>query len=132
MSAQRWIKFFEDGLSTLMDLHPQVATPCQVSLGERLAEDLRELATSGKSGEGSEFWRATCAKLERLATESDPMFFMRWDPIRATMVHGAATGTFMDWWMLRRSEEWRNTWAPALSHKQYGHPPPFPPGSDAF
>jgi hypothetical protein len=124
VKARRLLKRFEDGLSTIMDLWSTSPTEEQVVLGQRLANELLAL---NETGEGSDFWRSICRDLSTLATENDPRFFMRWAPVRATMVHGARPETFTDFWMLRRSPEWRSTWRPALAHTQYGHPPPFPP-----
>jgi hypothetical protein len=127
MSTHRLIRFVEDGIATLMDLRPHTATSREAALARRLAAELRAIAEANDTGAGSDFWRATCRALVTMATESDPLFFMRWEPIRATMVHGASPSIIASWWNLRRSPDWRDTWAPALRHKQYGHPPPFPP-----
>src|ERR1700677_2696541 len=127
MNTHRLIRFVEDGIATLMDLRPHTATSREAALARRLAAELRAIAEADDTGTGSDFWRATCRALVTLATENDPLFFMRWEPIRATMVHGATPSIIASWWRLRRSPDWRATWAPALRHKQYGHPPPFPP-----
>jgi hypothetical protein len=132
MNVQRSIRFVENALATIMDLFPRAPTEQETALGRRLEAELRAIAASGEAasreaGAGSAFWRATCGALVTIAAENEPRFFMRWAPIRATMVHGATQSIVADWWRLRRSAEWRATWAPALRHRQYGHPPPFPP-----
>jgi len=127
MNIQRLIRFVEDGIATLMDFRSHTPTSRETALGQRLAADLRALAQSNQTGAASEFWQATCRALASLATENDPLFFMRWEPVRATMVHGATPSIIASWWSLRCSRDWRAVWAPALRHKQYGHPPPFPP-----
>jgi hypothetical protein len=127
MNARRVLKFLEDGIATVMDLRPSAPTAEQRALAQRLAAELRALNDARQTGEGSPFWRETCLALGRLAIEGDPMFFMRWPMIQATMVHGATPAIIADWWRLRRSSAWRDVWAPALRHRHYGHPPPFPP-----
>jgi hypothetical protein len=127
MSMHRLIRFVEDGIASLMDLRPHTPTSREAALARRLATDLRAIAEADETGTGSDFWRATCRALVTLATENDPLFFMRWEPIRATMVHGATPWIIASWWRLRHSADWRAKWAPALRHKQYGHAPPFPP-----
>lgn len=127
MDLRRAFRFAENGLATMMDLRAMPPTPPQARLAQRLADDLDALVRSGTTGDGSDFWRSICADLHRLAVSGDPMYFMRWPAIEATMVHGAAPVTLRMWWMLRRSAAWRTQWEPALRHPQYGHPPPFPP-----
>ncbi len=127
MNARRLLKFFEDGIATVLDMRQTAPTAEQRALAQRLAAELRALNDALQTGEGSPFWRETCLALGRLAAEGDPMFFMRWPMIQATMVHGATPAIIADWWRLRRSPAWRDVWAPALRHTQYGHPPPFPP-----
>jgi hypothetical protein len=127
MNTHRLIRFVEDGIATLTDLRARTPTSREAALARRLAAELRAIAEADDAGTGSDFWRATCRDLVTMATENDPLFFMRWEPIRATMVHGATPSIIGSWWRLRRSPDWRDTWAPALRHEQYGHPPPFPP-----
>jgi hypothetical protein len=127
MDLRRLLRITENGLATMSDLRARPSTAVQAALAARLAADLKALLPEQKTGEGSAFWRGVCEDLHRLATSDDPMSFMRWPPIGATMVHGAAPITFREWWMLRRSRSWRSLWGPALRHPQYGRPPPFLP-----
>lgn len=127
MNINRVIKRLEDLTATVLDLFPTSATPEQAEYGRRLAQNLQDLAAASAAGGGSPFWQDICGEFRRLANDQDPMFFMRWDPIRATMVHGATARTFAAWWHLRRDREWGAVWGPALRHRQFGHPPPFLP-----
>ena len=108
-----------------MDLWNRPPTREQEALARRLVADLT--AASAQADGASAFWRDICLDLRQRAGSEDPRYFMRWEPVRATMVHGAAPITFRMLRMLRRSEAWRRVWAPALRHKPHGHPPPFPP-----
>jgi len=127
MNPRTFLRFVENALATVMDRWERPPTAAQLALAERLKSDLAALLAAQQAGEGSAFWTGICADLHRLATEADPLFFMRWPSIGATMVHGATLGTYQTWWRLRRSADWRRVWRPALRHKQFGHPPPFPP-----
>lgn len=127
MNINRVIKRLEDITATVLDRFPTAPTPEQAEHGRQLAQSLQELAAASADGGGSPFWQEICGEFRRLASNQDPMFFMRWDPIRATMVHGATTRTFAAWWQLRRARDWDTLWGPALRHQQFGHPPPFLP-----
>jgi hypothetical protein len=127
MDLRRFLRFAEDGLATIMDLRARPSSPSQVALERRLAADLAALSRGHGEAGGSDFWQAICQDLHRLAAADDPMYFMRWPPVRETMVHGAAPVTFRMWWMLRWSPAWRSLWGPALRHPRYGNPPPFAP-----
>ena len=127
MHLQRFLRLAEDSLATLGDLRGRPSSPSQMDLARRLREELEGLLRAGRTGEGSAFWQTICAELRRLAVEGDPMYFMRWPPIGATMVHGASPVTLRMWRMLRRSPDWHSVWRPALRHPRFGHPPPFVP-----
>lgn len=127
MNVNRFVRRMEDVTATIQDMLPAAPTAEQYALGQRLRQELQELAQSASFGGGSAFWQEICAALAQCANERDPLFFMRWNPIRVTMVHGSMPGTFRDWWRLRRHPDWRTVWSKALSHPQLGHPPPFLP-----
>jgi hypothetical protein len=127
MNVGRLLHRAEDVLATVLDLFARPATPSQAALARQFCDDLDLLMRGQSNGEGSDFWQSVCRDLQRFAATDDPMQFMRWQPIRATMVHGASPVTFRMWWMLRRDAAWRSRWAPALRHPQYGGPPPFAP-----
>lgn len=127
MNPRRAFRFAENALATVMDWGARPSTPVQAALARRLTDDLDRLMQAGRTGQGSDFWQGICTELYRLAASADPMYFMRWPAIEATMVHGAAPVTLRMWRMLRRSPDWRTLWAPALRHPRYGHPPPFAP-----
>ncbi len=123
-----FLRFVEDGLATVLDhLRPSHADARQTVLAARLTEELDRLMERQQTGDGSDFWRGVCSELRALATAGDPLFFMRWPPIEATMVHRASLWTYKAWWLLRRSPAWQTAWRPALGHPQLGHPSPFPP-----
>lgn len=126
MNLRRFLRLTEDGLATIMDFTAKPASPSQSALAVRLSADLQTLVSAGKTGDGSPFWQGICQELCRLAVEDDPMRFMRWPAVGATMVHGAAPITFQEWWILRRTPDWHSVWKPALRHPQLGGPPPFP------
>ncbi len=127
MDTRQVLRTLENGVATVLDLVPATPTDREIVLGRQLAERLQALSREGAVGSGSPFWREICAAMAELAAKDDPRFFMRWEPIRATMVHGATTAIIGDWWMLRRSAAWQRVWRPALRHRQFGHPPPFLP-----
>ncbi|HVZ07964.1 hypothetical protein [Rhodopila sp.] len=125
MILQRFLRRTEDGLATLMDLRKVPATPEQTALADRLVDDLAK--AGAEDGDASPFWADICQDLSHRARTQDPRYFLRWPPIGATMVHGAAPVTFRMLSLLRRSDAWKTRWAPALRHRQHGHPPPFAP-----
>lgn len=121
------VRRLEDVTATILDWFPAAKTAEQAALGREFAHQLQVLAEAGHSGAGSVFWQEICGRLARCAAEDDPLFFMRWEPIRETMVHGSMPGTFPAWWHLRRHPDWAGVWSKALRHPQHGHPPPFLP-----
>lgn len=127
MNVNRFHRRLEDLIATALDLLPARKTQEEERLGQALIARWQALADDPPADDGSAFWRDTCRDLLRLARTEDPRFFMRWTPIRATMVHGATNAIYRDWWTLRRDPDWGVTWSRALAHRQVGHPPPFPP-----
>lgn len=126
-SLRDLFRFSENALATILDWFDRPPSPEQAALARRLTDDLNELRLAQRTGDGSSFWQGICGELHRLAAADDPRYFMRWPPIAATMVHGAALETIRTWWALRRTPDWRRVWRPALRHPQFGHPPPFAP-----
>lgn len=127
MHVQRLLRFAEDGLATIMDLRTMPTSMAQGALARQFTDELNALLDEDRTADGSASQRTVCAELHRFAGVGDPLFFMRWPPVAATMVHGAAPVTLRMWWMLRQSPAWRSVWQPALQHPQFGHPPPFLP-----
>lgn len=125
MTSRDFFRLAEDGLATVMDAFAQPPSLSQCVLAKQLTDSLNVLLKDEGKGEGSAFWQGICEELHRLAAAGDPMYFMRWPPIKATMVHGAVPATLRMWWMLRQSPGWRKVWKPALRHPQFGNPPPF-------
>lgn len=121
------LKNLEHGLAKVLDLGQAAPTPAQAALAKQFSDDLAALMRAPEPGKPSNFWQSICEDLHRRVSTGDPRFFMRWPPITATMVHGAGTGTYQQWWALRRQPDWRTVWAPALRHPRHGHPLPFPP-----
>jgi hypothetical protein len=127
MNTRRWLRITGNIIATIMDMRSDKPTAEQTALARRLTTELDALTNADKSVNQLDFWHTICRQLEKLAREDDPLFFMRWEPVTMGMVHGMTPSALADWWMLRRSKDWRQTWMPALRHKQYGHPPPFVP-----
>lgn len=127
MNIIKSVRRLEDIAATVMDWFPATPTEEQIAFGRRLTRDLQALVQQDSFGTGSPFWQDICVQLARFASEQDLRFFMRWEPIRVTMVHGSMPGTFPAWWRLRRHPAWRDVWSKALRHPQFGHPPPFLP-----
>jgi len=121
------LKRIEDVLATIQDLWRTNPTPREEALAADLSNRLNELVRMQVTVEGSELWRARCQSIAALAATDDPRFFMRWQPIRNTMVHGMGPSTLAEFRNLRRAADWQSVWKPALRHRQHGHPPPFPP-----
>jgi hypothetical protein len=117
----------ENLLATIMDFWSTHPTSQQQVLAANLSSRLNELSRLQVAGDASDFWRSRCEKLAAMAATEDPRFFMRWQPIQETMVHGMNARMLGDWRQLRRATDWRHLWKPALRHRQHGHPPPFPP-----
>jgi len=118
-------RLIENVVATLADMRRPPATAEQRALGERLATELRAISASGAVGTQTEFWRAKCAALCAAIETSDPIEFMRWPPVGATMVGRTTLKGVIPYWRLRRSGAWRRVWRKALRRPNFGHPPPF-------
>lgn len=119
------VRFAENAIMTLQDWRGRTASPEQRSLGDRLRAELKALAESPPAGPQLDFWRAACLDLSACADTQDPLAFMRWEPVAATMAFGTTKMGLDCYRLLRRSPRWPTVWSKALRHRQYGAPRPF-------
>lgn len=93
----------------------------------RLRADIAEIARSADSGiEADALWNAKRAELRRFAATGDPARFMRWPPVRTTMVKRRHGPVAVELRHLRRRPDWPTRWRPALREMTLGGPRPFP------
>ena len=124
------VRHIENVAATLCDLSPRTLSPEQIAAGERLRDALTQLTRD--AGQSSLFWRETCESLRDCATSGDPMFFMRWPPIKATMINGTTPFTAQAFRALRYDPGWSTIWKAAITHPLYGHGPIFIPYPRTF
>jgi hypothetical protein len=119
------VRRIENIAATVDDMLPRALSPDQAAAAERFREALARLARD--AGEGSPFWREACQTMRDCAVSGDPMFFMRWAPIRATMVNGTTPFTVRAFQALRGAPDWQSVWKAAITHLLYGRGPIFIP-----
>ena len=120
------IKTIENVIATVADWFVPPPSALEARAAATLRDELRQL--SGQTGIGaSPFWQQTCQALLRHAENGDPRFFMRWPPIKGTMVNGTSAFTATALSRLRQSADWQSKWKPAITHRLHGHGPPFLP-----
>ncbi len=118
------VRVAENGVATLREAFVRAPTPLEAQAAEALRQELRRL----NDVEGAlPFWRDTCEALARHAEEEDPRFFMRWPPIKSTMVNGTTAFSVDAYRRLRRTGDWKAVWKAGITHQPYGHGPPFLP-----
>jgi hypothetical protein len=119
------IRRIENVAATVGDMLPRAVSSDQAAAGERFREALARLARN--AAQGSPFWREACETFRDCAASGDPMFFMRWAPIKATMINGTTPFTVRVFQALRGDTDWQTVWKPAITHPLYGHGPIFIP-----
>lgn len=112
-------------IATWRDLFAPPATQEQRALADDLQRDLAALQTG--TGQQLPFWQSTWQAILQESRNGDPLYFMRWPPIAATMVNGTTAFSARALLRLRRSADWKTVWKPAITHKLYGYGPPFLP-----
>ena len=70
-------------------------------------------------------WARHRARLRHLAAHADPMEFLRWDVVRATMIAGDTPYIAAELSHLRRRSDWRARWRPAVRESPVGGARPF-------
>ena len=115
----------QDILATAGDWFARPATPAQTALAVRLREELRALSVDAR--EQLPFWQSITDRMRQHAENGDPLYFMRWPEIAATMVNDTTPFAVEAYRQLRRAPEWRERWRPAITHPHFGHGPPFLP-----
>src|ERR1019366_5562899 len=108
------VRRIENIVATVGDMLIRAVSPDQAAMGERLREGLARLARD--AGQGSPFWREACETLRDCAASGDPMFFMRWAPIKATIVNGTTPLTVQAFRALQRDPDWQTIWKAAITH----------------
>ena len=97
---------------------------------ERVAELRAEVAALPSQGAGAgradQFWTANQAELRRLLLARRPTDFLRWDPVRLTMVKRGRASVAHELAHLRARPDWRPRWRPALRESTVGRPRPVP------
>jgi hypothetical protein len=79
-----------------------------------------------RSGGDSPWWTGVRERLVRHVLTDDPRAFLRWDPIRETMVVPNLPYVENELRALRASDAWTSTWSGALDEDPSGCPPPYP------
>jgi hypothetical protein len=99
-------------------------TPLQLALVERLRREAAALG--GDSTLASDLWNGQRARLRQLLLDGDPARFLRWPPVRTTMVSRTHATAAHELAHLRARHDWRSRWRPALRETTLGGPRPLP------
>jgi hypothetical protein len=100
-------------------------------LDPRLLAALRDEAAAlagqglGTAVSAEPLWDAKRGQLLRLLQEGDPAEFLRWEPVRTTMVKRGRVPVAHELRHLRRRPDWSSRWRPALRETTLGRPRPF-------
>lgn len=119
------IRRIENIAATVSDRFPHAVSPDQAAAGDVFRESLTRLARDSESG--SPFWRHVCQTMRDRAASDDPMGFMRWPPIKATMINGTTPFTVRAYRALRAEPDWEAVWKAAITHPLHGRGPIFIP-----
>src|SRR5206468_4543385 len=87
----------------------------------REAASLRDDAVTA-----SGLWHEQRARLRDLLVDGDPATFLRWEPVRRTMVKRGHGPIVHELAHLRSRADWATRWRPALRESTLGAPRPFP------
>jgi hypothetical protein len=79
-----------------------------------------------RSGDESPWWTGVRERLVRHVLTDDPRAFLRWDPIRETMLVPNLPYVEGELQALRASDAWTSMWTAALDEDPSGCPPPYP------
>jgi hypothetical protein len=124
MSPGRPLSHAVETLLGFLLFHRREPTP---DLIKRLRDEVRrECSTSDDSIEADALWVAKRNELRALLVTHDPHDFLRWDPIRATMVKRGRTSVKVELRHLKRRPDWSDRWRHALRESTLGRPRPFP------
>src|SRR5712692_9997484 len=127
MSRRRPLSYLAEIAVGALCFERRAADPRLVA---KLRADAAELSpTSSRGGDGivaDTLWQAKRAELRHLLTTSDPRRFMRWPPVRTTMVKRGHRPVVVELRHMRRRADWRARWRPALQEMTLGRPRPFP------
>ncbi len=93
----------------------------------RLVQELRTDASQLRQGAlvAADVWEQKRARLRELLLHGDPSEFLRWDPVRTTMVKRGRAPVAHELRHLRRRRDWTTRWRPALRESTVGRPRPF-------
>jgi hypothetical protein len=106
--------------------------PAQDELAAALREEIARLRHQPR-GDESPWWTAIRERLVRQLLADDPRAFLRWAPIRETMLVGDLPYVEDELRALRASDAWASTWSVVLEEDPSGCPPSYPghPASSA-
>jgi hypothetical protein len=102
--------------------------PADPALVARLRRDAA-LAVAPQAGNGivaDPLWDAKRRELRHFLAAENPDRFMRWPPVRTTMVKRGHRPVSVELRHMRRRADWRTRWRPALQEMTLGAPRPFP------
>ena len=100
----------------------------RTALQPGLVASLRREAASldGNPLEATELWNEQRARLREFLLHGDPATFLRWTPVRTTMVKRGHAPIVHELAHLRARADWRTRWRPVLRETTLGTPRPFP------
>jgi len=90
-----------------------------------------DAALAGKPRVGNDIvadtlWEAKRRELRHFLAAENPDSFMRWPPVRTTMVKRGHRPVSVELRHMRRRADWRTRWRPAVQEMTLGGPRPFP------
>jgi hypothetical protein len=100
----------------------------RVRLQRRLVELLRSEAHAlGESrGDAIDLWEGLRGEFREHLRRGDPADFLRWAPVRRTMVKRGHWSVIPELAHLRARPDWRRRWRSAIRETTLGRPRPFP------
>ncbi|HEU4367134.1 MAG TPA: hypothetical protein VFV05_02765 [Methylomirabilota bacterium] len=124
MSRRRPLSYLAEVAVGAVCFERRAADPALVA---RLRADTVELSLAPPEGIVADpLWEAKRAALRHLLATGDPARFMRWPPVRTTMVKRGHRPVTIELRHLRRRADWAERWRPALREMTLGRPRPFP------
>lgn len=101
--------------------------PLDPGFVEQLRREAAQLGAGGPkvTDDAAAIWELKRAALRRLLREADPTDFLRWEPVRTTMVKRGRAPVAHELRYLRRRSDWARRWRPALRESTLGRPRPF-------
>lgn len=123
MSRHRPLSYLAEIAVGALCFEHRAADPVLVA---KLRADIAQFADAAGGTAADTLWETKRADLRDLLAKADPARFMRWPPVRTTMVKRGHRPVTVELRHMRRRPDWSIRWRPALRELTLGRPRPFP------